>query len=53
MRAMTALVDAVVTVTPVSFVAVIAFPIARVGECFAHVTKSAGFHSLRGIVFAH
>jgi len=50
---MTALVDAVVTVAPVPFVAIVTFPIACIGECFAHVAKSAGFHSLRGIVFTH
>jgi hypothetical protein len=51
--AVSSLVDAVVAIAPVPFVADVAFPVACVGECFARVTEDSLLESLRGVVFAH
>lgn len=46
------LVDTVVAESPVALVAVIAFPVARVGECFARVAKHAALQPLLGVFCA-
>jgi hypothetical protein len=50
---MMALVDAVITIAPVAFIAIVALPIACICERFAHVTEHANLNSLFGIVLAH
>ena len=48
-----ALVNAIIAIAPVAFVAVVAFPVAGIGVGFAVFAEDAEFHSLLGIVFAH
>jgi hypothetical protein len=50
---MVALVDTVITVTPVAFIAVVALPITGVGIGSAYVAESAYLYPLLRIVFAH
>lgn len=49
---MTSLVDAVVAEAPVAIIAVVAFPVAGIGKCFASVTKDTAFQAFVWIVFA-
>lgn len=53
MRAVAALVDTVVAVTPFAFVAVVTFPVAGVCERFADVTEDTSFLPLLRVVLAH
>jgi hypothetical protein len=50
---MVTLINAVVTIAPVAFVAIVAFPIACIGVRFAHVTEHANLNSLTRVVLAH
>jgi hypothetical protein len=53
MRAMLALIHAVVAVTPCSLIADIAFPVTCVSKRFTQVTEDTRFKSISWIVFAH
>ena len=53
MRAMMALVNAIIAIAPVAFVAVVALPVAGIGVCLAHVAEDSNFHPFPGIVLAH
>jgi hypothetical protein len=48
-----ALVDAIIAIAPVAFVAVVAFPVACICVRFAHVAEHANFHPFFGVVLAH
>jgi hypothetical protein len=50
---MVALVDTVIAVTPVAFIAVVALPITGIGIGSANIAESAYFYPLLRIVFAH
>lgn len=52
MCAVAALVDAAVAVAPFAFVAVVAFPVARVGPRAADIAEDAGFKPALRVVFA-
>jgi hypothetical protein len=53
MYAVVALVDAVIAVAPVSFIAVVALPVACIGISFAHIAEDADLHPLFGVILAH
>jgi hypothetical protein len=53
MRAMSPLIHTVIAKAPVALVAVVALPIAGVGEGFASVAEDAFFEPLCGSVLAH
>lgn len=44
-------VDAVIAIAPLSFIAVIAFPVASVSICFAYIAEDTSLQPLLGIVF--
>ena len=50
---MTALIDAVVAVAPLAFVAIVALPVACIRERFADIAKHSDFLPLLRVVFAH
>jgi hypothetical protein len=53
MRTVTPLVDAIVAIAPVAFVAIVTFPVAGVGVCLAHVAEDANLYPLLGVVLTH
>jgi hypothetical protein len=53
MRAVVASVNAVITIAPVAFIAIVALPIACICKRLAHVTEHTNLHSLFGVVLAH
>ena len=50
---MTALVDAVVAVTPLAFVAVVALPVTCIRERFTDIAEDSDFLPFLRVVFAH
>lgn len=53
MRAMTALIDAIIAVAPFTLITVVALPIASVGESLADVAENSNFSPLIRIVLTH
>lgn len=53
MRTVMALVDAIIAIAPVAFIAIVALPVAGIGICLAHVAEDADFDPFLGIVLAH
>lgn len=53
MRAMMSLINAIVAIAPVAFVAIIALPVAGVGVRLTHVAENSNFHPLLGIILTH
>jgi hypothetical protein len=50
---MTALIDAVVAVTPLAFIAIVALPVACIRKRFTDVAKHSNFLPFLRVVLAH
>ena len=48
-----ALVNAIIAIAPVAFVAVVALPVACIRECFTDIAEDSDFLPFLWVVFAH